>query len=419
MTTTAAPAAPRPATDYTLYYFSELLGMRVSETRAAFRIGKLADLVFRLSEPYPEAVGIYIDHGWGNPTELIPWDRVIRIERGTIFVQPPETGERYAPFVDQPGWILLNEHLMGKEVLDIEDRRVAIVNDVHLLASRGRMVLVHVDTSFNGFLRKWHLAWLSWQKDELIGWRNVQPLSLEDAAPGKRLSLSVVREQMAELPSEDLADALEELSGPEQEAVFSALEPEKAAETLIEAEPRAQRQLVADLPPERAREILAELSVAQIADLLEVLPLEDRNELMLLLSKDRAARTRALLEEHDPHAHALMSSEFVALPPETTVRDALAQIRTMKPDPRSVHYVYVVQPPTNVLLGVVDLRETVLAEDAQTLGNIMTAPAVSADQYLVEEEIEEMFEKYRYRALPVVDAADQLLGIVHFKDIVR
>lgn len=419
MTTTAVPPAARPATDYTLHFFSELLGMRVSETRAAFRIGKLADLVFRLSEPYPEAVGIFIDHGWGKPTELIPWERVTRIEGGTIFVLPPETGEGYPPFVDQPGWILLNEHLMGKEVLDIEDRRVAIVNDVHLLASRGRMILVHVDTSFNGFLRKWHLAWLSWQKDELIGWRNVQPLSIEDAAPGKRISLSVVREEMAELPSEDLADALEELSGAEQEAVFSALDSEKAAETLIEAEPRAQRQLVADLPPERAREILAELSVAQIADLLEVLPLEDRNELMLLLSKDRAARARALLEEHDPHAHSLMSSEFVALPPEMTVREALERIRAAKPEPRSLYYLYVVQPPTNALVGVVDLREAVLADDAQTLASLMASPAVSADQNLVEEELEEMFEKYRYRALPVVDAADQLLGVVRYKDIVR
>lgn len=417
--TTTAPPTPRPATDYTLYFFSELLGARVSETRAAFRIGKLTDLVFRLSEPYPEAVGIFIDHGWGQPSELIPWERVIRIESGTVFVQPPETGESYPPFVDQPGWILLNEHLMGKEVLDIEDRRVAIVNDVHLLVSRGRMVLVHVDTSLNGFLRRWHLGWLAWRKDELIRWRHVQPLSIEDAAPGKRLTLSVVREQMAELPSEDLADALEELSGEEQEAVFSALDSEKAAETLLEAEPRAQRQLVADLSPERAREILAEMSVAQIADLLEVLPLDDRNELMLLLSKDRAARARALLEEHDPHAHALMSAEFIALPPDMTIREALARIRAAKPDPRGVHYIYVVQPPTNVLLGVVDLREAVLAEETETLGNLMATPAVSADQNLVEEELEDMFLKYSYRTLPVVDAGDQLLGIVHYKDVVR
>ena len=51
------------------------------------------------------------------------------------------------------------------------------------------------------------------------------------------------------MPSEDLADALEELSGKEQQALFSALDPDKAAETLTEAEPRAQRQLIEDLTP--------------------------------------------------------------------------------------------------------------------------------------------------------------------------
>ena len=76
----------------------------------------------------------------------------------------------------------------------------------------------------------------------------MQPLSLEDAVPTDRVSLSVTRKQLAELPGEDLADALEELSGKEQQALFSALDPEKAAETLIEAEPRAQRQIMARLP---------------------------------------------------------------------------------------------------------------------------------------------------------------------------
>ncbi len=414
-----APTSANSATEYTLFFFSDLLGHQVSETRASFRIGKLTDLVFRLSEPYPDAVGVFISHGWGNPTEFIPWERVTRIEGGTIFVQPPEIGDTYPPFVDQPGWILLNEHLMGKEVLDMEDRRVAIVNDVHLLVSRGRGILVHVDTSFNGFLRKWHLGWLSWQKDELIPWRSVQPLSIEDAAPGKRLSLSVIREQMLELPSEDLADALEELSGEEQEAVFSVLDSEKAAETLMDAEPRAQRQIVADLSPDRAREILAEMSVPQIADLLESLPHEDRNELMLLLSKDRAARAQALLERHDADAHSLMSSEFVALPPTTTAGEALASIHQSNLAPRFVYYIYVIQPPTNLLVGVVDLREAVLADEAETLGNLMATPVVSADQHLLENELSDMFEKYRYRMLPVVDDANQLLGVIHYKDIVK
>ena len=63
-----------------------------ASTRPTGRMAGLTDLVFRLSEPYPEAVGIYIEHGKGYPTELIPWEKVARIEDEAIFITPAESG---------------------------------------------------------------------------------------------------------------------------------------------------------------------------------------------------------------------------------------------------------------------------------------------------------------------------------------
>jgi magnesium transporter len=411
----AGGAAP----DFQFIFFSQLFNNRVCETRAAFKIGKLTDLVFRLAEPFPEAVGIFISHGWGTPTELIPWDRVVRIEGDAVFVLAPESGDRYPPFVDQPGWLLVNEHLMGRTVLDLDGRHVEVVNDVHLLQSRGRMVIAHVDTSFNGFLRKWGLGWLWLGKDQLISWRHVQPLSVEDATAGDKVSLSITRTQMHELPSEDLADALEELSGREQEAVFSALDTEKAADTLLEAEPRAQRQIVADLAPERARAILSEMSVAEIADLLSALPWDDRVDLMALLSKDRAERTRAILTSDEAPAASLMSNVYVAMPEDTEAGQALAHLRATAHEKEAVTYVYVVREPGPVLLGVVDLRELVLAPETTTLGEIMIAPPVSADAGLTKTDLVDLFKKYQFRLFPVVDGSDHLLGVIAYKDIMR
>ena len=98
-------------------------------------------------------------------------------------------------------------------------------------------------------------------KDILISWKYVQPLSLEDAVATDRVSLSRHAAQIRDLPSEDLADALEEFSDEEQQAVFWVFDSEKAAETLMEAEPRAQRQIIPNLRKERARTILGEMSV--------------------------------------------------------------------------------------------------------------------------------------------------------------
>lgn len=413
-----SPDFAGPSKDYRFHYFSDLLNRPVCAGKIKNRLGRLTDLVFRLSEPYPEAVGVYLNHGWGKPTEFIPWDRVVKIDDDAVFVQPPD-GEQYPPFVDHPGWMLLDEHLMGKTILDMDGRRTEVVNDVHLLESKGRMVVVHVDISFNGFLRKWGLGWIRSIKDRFISWRYVQPLSLEDAVASDTVSLSVTRAQVKELPSEDLADALEELSGEEQAAVFSVLDSEKAAETLMEAEPRAQRQIIANLRQERARTILTEISTAQLADLFSVLPHDDKVELLGLLPGDQAAKIEMILSEREVTARTLMSADCVTMAKETTVGEALRQLRTAKLDHDWVTYIYVTAEPDRMLLGVVDLRELVLAPDNATLSDLMTAPVVAAESDDLKDDLAELFAKYHYRMIPVVNEKDCLLGVIYYKDIMK
>ena len=297
--------------DFQFFWFSELLKRPVCAGKVNNRLGKLSDLVFQLTEPHPEAVGIYIEHGWGKPTEFVPWDRVTGIEPDAIFVLPPEHGDAYPPFVDQPGWMLIKQHLMGKTILDTDGRRVEVVNDVHLLYSRGRMIIVHVDASFNGFLRKWRLGSVRWIKDRLISWSYVQPFSVEDAVTTDTVSLSVRKESALELPGEDLADVLEMFSGKEQQAFFAALDTEKAAETLTYAEPRAKRQLIATLRKEKAQNILSELSIPQFADLFSVLPYEDTLRFIDLLPEREAKRITRIMSEREITARELMSAEFL------------------------------------------------------------------------------------------------------------
>jgi Mg/Co/Ni transporter MgtE len=321
--------------------------------------------------------------------------------------------------VDQPGWILLDKHLMGRTILDMDGRRTEVVNDVHLLESRGRMLVVHVDISFNGFLRKWGLGKGRWIKDQLISWKFVQPLSVEDAVATDRVSLSITRKQVKELPGEDLADALEELSGEEQQALFSALDSEKAAEALAEAEPRAQRQIIASLRKERARNILSEMTVPQVADLFSVLPHDDMVELMELLPPEQAERMRTILSEREASAANLMSQDFITFPADITVGAALERIRRSGAEPESISYLYIVNQTGQTLVGVVDLRELLLSADHQTLKEVMASPVVAAEKDDVREDLAELFAKYHYRMIPVVDAQDQLLGVVRYNEIMK
>jgi magnesium transporter len=252
---------------------------------------------------------------------------------------------------------------------------------------------------------------LDGRKDQLISWRYVQPLSLEDVGTKDAVQLSITRTQIQELPGEDLADALEILSADQQQAVFSALDSEKAAEVLVEAEPRAQRQIIANLRQERARTVLSEMSIPQLADLFSV-------EMMALLPKEDAARIRAIISDREATARAMMSDKFLAFPKEAKAAEVIAKIRTAQPEPEALAYVYVTGFE-NTLIGVVDLRELVLSTDDDALADLMASPVVAAESDDVREDLVEMFVKYHFRMVPVVDRQDHLLGVLHYKDIMK
>jgi magnesium transporter len=280
------------------------------------------------------------------------------------------------------------------------------------------MILVHVDISFNGFLRKWGLDRFATAKDQLISWRYVQPLSVEDHTKDI-VTLSVAREHALELPSEDLADALEVLSGDEQQAMFSALAPDKAAEVLGDAEPRAKRQLIAFLSEDKARQVLAIMSLMQIADFFSSLPHAKATELMRLLPPARATRVNAIMSNTDVPAATLMSERFFAFPAEAKAADVLRSLREFTGHNRNISYLYIVAGEAKTLQGVVDLRDLVVAAESASLGELMISPVVTADKDCLREDLVALFAKYQFHMLPVVDAQDRLLGIVRNRDILK
>ncbi|MGA9460687.1 MAG: CBS domain-containing protein [Desulfobaccales bacterium] len=400
-----------------MFFFSELATRRVCARNIKNRLGKLTDLVFAMAEPYPEAAGLYLEHGWNQPTEFIPWDKVIKIDDDAIFVEPPEGG-KYPPFIDQPGWILLDKHLMGRTIVDLDGRRIEVVNDISLVEARCKLLLVDVDVSFNGFWRRWGLGRLHLAKSRLIPWKYVQPLSLEDAVSTDKVALSITRQNLVELPSEDLADVLEELSRHEQEAVFSALDSEKAADTLLEAEPRAQRQIITHLREEHAKSIFSEMTVPQLANIFSILPHDDVQDLIKVLEPEKAKRVHAILSEQETRAKSLMSPDFWAKPPDAKAGEVVAEIRRSGSEPQQISYIFVVDRD-KTLLGVVDLRELVVTGDEKGLQEIMASPVVAAEESDLREDVAQIFAKYHFRMLPVVDGADHILGVIYYQDIMK
>jgi len=160
------------------------------------------------------------------------------------------------------------------------------------------------------------------------------------------------------------------------------------------------------------------MSVPQLSDLFSVLPHDDMMEMMALLPKEQAERIRRILSDREASARILMSSDFLAMAKEVKVGDALTAIRRSGREHSRISYIYIVSPE-NVLVGVVDLRDVVLAAAAAALGDLLVSPVVSAEEDHTRDDLADLFAKYHYRMIPVVDARDHLLGVVHYNDIMK
>ena len=98
---------------------------------------------------------------------------------------------------------------------------------------------------------------------------------------------------------------------------------------------------------------------------------------------------------------------------------SMVLLMSLQMEPSNISCVYITEGEQRLLLGVVDLRELVLSGDDATLGDIMVSPVVTAEADDVQEDLAEMFAKYHYRMIPVVDDHDHLLGVIQYNDIMK
>lgn len=123
-----------------------------------------------------------------------------------------------------------------------------------------------------------------------------------------------------------------------------------------------------------------------------------------------------IIGEHDEQMHLYGSPEVIRLSAATAATEVLDRYRELAAGKDVVMYVYVTDS-TGALKGVVDIREIVAAEPGQTLGDIMTEHVISLPQDATLRDTAMLFERYNFRALPITDANDLLLGAVSMRDV--
>lgn len=401
------------------FYLSEVLGRRTFIGRE--RIGRLADFAIVETGRLPEVTHVVIGRSFGYPDLTVPWDKVLLISNHevAIDVNPAEIEQFASPPAGHA--ILLRDHILDKKILDMDDHEVEVVYDVKLAFQSGKLYAAEVDFSRYRALRRLGLNKLAKimaarNEEARVSWMYVQPLPQQLGSFEGNIKLKVPKQNLSEIHPVDLADILEELEGGQRVALFNALEPEHASDTLEEVEPRVQRQLVHAIDKHRAAQLISEMSPVQAADVLAILPRDEAEQILKLMDAELALRVEHIVEEHDEQILNYGSQELIKLPPSTAAAEVLSRYRDLARDKDVVMYVYVTEPD-GTLKGVVDIREIVAAEPGQRLQDVMTEHVIALPKDATLRDAVALFDRYNFRALPITDEHERLLGAVSFRDV--
>ncbi len=399
------------------FFLGEILGRKVY--LKSEKTGRLDDLVIVETGRIPEVTHLVVSRSFGYPSLLLPWDKIALISNTEIVADVVNAGEyEKAP---PAGSILLKDHILDKKILDMDDHEVEVVYDVKLVLQNGKLYASEVDFSRYRLLRRLGLKKLAnfmveHNETATVSWMYVQPLPEHIGSFSGSVKLKVLKDKLHDIHPVDLADILEELDSHQRMAIFSELEPEHASDTLEEIEPRVQRELISAMKLEAAAKLINEMSPAQAADILAILPTAEADAILKLIDKDSAPTVQQIIEGHDENILLFATQQYVKMPESAPVGDVLKDYREIVRNMDVDMYVYVTDAK-DTLRGVVDLRELIAAEPGQIIGEIMTDNVISLNPDETLQDAVDMFGRYGFRAIPVTDNEERLLGVVSFDDI--
>lgn len=197
---------------------------------------------------------------------------------------------------------------------------------------------------------------------------------------------------------------------------FKQLPRHEADDFYLSLEPREQMTLLLSLPQGEQRLWMRLLAPDDAVDLIQEAPKEDRDRLLDLLDETTRREVRALLAHAEDDAGGLMNPRFARIRPDMTVGEAIRYLRKQATSVETIYYVYVLDND-QTLRGVVSFRQLFQAPEEKFVRDVMVTELITVPEQMDQELVARLFQKYNVLALPVVNEAGKMVGIITFDDI--
>ncbi len=226
-----------------------------------------------------------------------------------------------------------------------------------------------------------------------------------------------LREFLQSINSADFPNILENVDEDKIIMIYRLLSKEKAAEVFVELNHDDQEKLINCLTDAEIKNVMNEIYMDDAVDLIEEMP---SNVVKRILTNTKPANRKIineLLKYPDDTAGTLMTTEFIDLKESMTVDDAFKYIKQRALKKETVYNCYVVTTDRK-LLGIIDIKDLLIADRNELIRNIMDTNVVKVNTLEDQEEVTRIFDKYNYVALPVVDQENRLVGIITIDDAI-
>lgn len=215
----------------------------------------------------------------------------------------------------------------------------------------------------------------------------------------------------------DLAYALEEASDSNILFLASLLTDEQMATIIEQADDEIQVRIMKLFDAKKCLQIFQHMSKDDIVDILGDMPANRRKELVNLMKTSDQQVIRDLLQYDENTAGGIMTTEYISLRSTLTVTQALEKVKEIAPKTEEINILYVTNDKKQ-LVGTVSLRELLVANNDDTLQDIMEDNVISVEPEADQEDVAMLVSKYDLHAVPVVNKRKGMLGIITVDDII-
>lgn len=224
-----------------------------------------------------------------------------------------------------------------------------------------------------------------------------------------------LRDELSKLNEADIAEFLEEIGELETLAVFRILPKDIASEVFSYFDVDTQQNLLEAMTNTELTEIVDKLYIDDVVDLLEELPANIVKKIMLQIKPEKRGIINQFLQYKEYTAGSIMTAEFIDIRKKATVKDALEKIRRIGMKSETIYTLYITDQ-TRKLEGFVTIRSLLINKPETKIEDLIEEDVIFVKTSDDQEKVANLFIKYGFLAIPVVDNEERLVGVVTFDD---